>query len=123
MLLSESRWQGADLGKLVEEELTPYRTGEDGRIAAAGPNILLHPATAQALALALHELATNAAKHGALAATAGKLRLTWKLRSGSLTLLWAETGGPAVATPAAQGYGTRVISASIERQIGGRVAI
>jgi PAS domain S-box-containing protein len=120
MLLSHSRWQGADLGKLVDEELGPYRTGEDGRVAATGPNILLYPATAQALALALHELATNAAKHGALSSATGRVRLAWELRSGSLALHWAETGGPSVEPPAAQGYGTRVISASIERQLGGR---
>ncbi len=120
MLLSQSRWQGADLGKLVDEELGPYRTGEGGRITATGPNILLHPATAQAFALALHELATNAAKHGALSSTTGRVRVVWELRSGSLVLHWAETGGPAVEAPASHGYGTRVIRASIERQLGGR---
>jgi PAS domain S-box-containing protein len=119
MLLSESRWQGADLGKLVDEELGPYRTGEDRRITATGANILLHPATAQALALAVHELATNAAKHGALSST-GRVRLNWELGPGSLVLHWAEIGGPAVEAPASQGYGTRVIRASIERQLGGR---
>jgi PAS domain S-box-containing protein len=120
MLLSHSRWQGADLGKLVDEELGPYRTGEAGRITVSGPDIVLHPATAQTLALALHELATNAAKHGALSANAGRVRFAWELKSGSLTLYWSETGGPPVEAPAAQGYGTRVIGASIERQLGGR---
>ncbi len=120
MLLSQSRWEGADLGKLVDEELAPYRTAERGRIATSGPAIILHPATAQTLALALHELATNAAKHGALSASTGKLRLAWELRSGSIELHWSEAGGPPVAPPASQGYGTRVISASIERQLGGR---
>jgi PAS domain S-box-containing protein len=121
MLLSQSRWQGADLGKLVDEELAPYRTG-DGRVAATGPNILLDPPTAQTLALALHELATNAAKHGALSAPAGRVRLTWDLRGGRLALHWTETGGPPVEPPAAPGYGTRVISASIERQLGGNAS-
>jgi PAS domain S-box-containing protein len=120
MLLSQSRWLGADLGKLVDEELGPYRTGEPGRITVAGPDMLLHPATAQTLALALHELATNAAKHGALSSSAGRLRFDWELKSGSLVLHWIETGGPPIEAPASQGYGTRVISASIERQLGGR---
>src|SRR6266436_367532 len=66
MLLSRSRWEGADLHKLVAEELAPYRTGEAESVAAIGPQVVLQPATAQALALALHELATNAAKYGAL---------------------------------------------------------
>jgi len=120
VLLSQSRWEGADLGKLVEEELAPYRTGDAARIMANGPDIILHPATAQTLALAVHELATNAAKHGALSAPTGRLRLTWDLRAGNIELHWAETGGPSVAPPTSQGYGTRVIGASIERQLGGR---
>jgi PAS domain S-box-containing protein len=120
MLLSHSRWQGADLAKLVDEELGPYRTGEPGRITVAGPDLVLHPATAQTLALALHELATNAAKHGALSSPAGRVRFAWELKAGSLALHWAEAGGPPVEAPATQGYGTRVISASIERQLGGR---
>ena len=120
MLLSHARWQGADLGRLVDEELGPYRTGEPGRIAVTGPDLVLHPATAQTLALALHELATNAAKHGALSANAGRVQFAWELKAGSLALYWKESGGPPVKAPAAQGYGTRVISASIERQLGGR---
>jgi len=120
MLLSHARWQGADLGRLVDEELGPYRTGEPGRITVTGPDMVLHPATAQTLALALHELATNAAKHGALSASAGRVQFDWELKAGSLVLNWAETGGPPVKAPASQGYGTRVISASIERQLGGR---
>jgi PAS domain S-box-containing protein len=121
MLLSHARWQGADLSRLVDEELGPYRTGEAGRITITGPNIVLHPATAQTLALALHELATNAAKHGALSAGAGRVHFAWELKAGSFVLNWCETGGPPVKAPVAQGYGTRVISASIERQLGGRV--
>jgi PAS domain S-box-containing protein len=120
MLLSHARWQGADLGRLVDEELGPYRTGEAGRITVTGPDLVLHPATAQTLALALHELATNAAKHGALSANAGRVHFAWELKAGSLALNWSETGGPPVKAPVAQGYGTRVISASIERQLGGR---
>jgi len=120
MLLSHARWQGADLGRLVDEELGPYRTGEAGRITVTGPNLVLHPATAQTLALALHELATNAAKHGALSASAGRVQFAWELKAGSLVFYWSEAGGPPVKAPASQGYGTRVISASIERQLGGR---
>jgi CheY-like chemotaxis protein len=120
MLLSHARWQGADLGRLVDEELGPYRTGEAGRIVVTGPNLVLHPATAQTLALALHELATNAAKHGALSSSAGRVQFAWELKAGSLAFHWKESGGPPVKAPAAQGYGTRVISASIERQLGGR---
>jgi two-component sensor histidine kinase/CheY-like chemotaxis protein len=119
ILLSQSRWQGAELRRLVEEELAPYRTTDRDKIVAIGPDVVLEPATAQTLALALHELATNAAKYGPLSATPGRVRLTWDVRPGSLALEWSETGGPAVAVPTTKGYGTRVISASIERQLGG----
>ena len=67
-LLSNSRWQGADLTKLVDEELAPYRSSHAGRLRISGPKVLLEPTKAQTLALALHELATNAAKYGALSA-------------------------------------------------------
>jgi PAS domain S-box-containing protein len=120
MLLSRSRWEGADLRKLVEEELAPYRTGETESVAAIGPEVVLQPATAQALALALHELATNAAKYGALSTATGNVKLKWELEPDHLVLQWTETGGPAVKPPSSEGYGTRVIGASIERQLGGR---
>jgi len=121
MLLSRSRWEGADLRKLVEEELAPYRTSEAESVSVIGPELVLQPATAQALALALHELATNAAKYGALSTASGKVRLCWELLADSLVLQWDETGGPRVEPPFSEGYGTRVIGASIERQLGGQV--
>jgi two-component sensor histidine kinase/DNA-binding response OmpR family regulator len=120
VLLSESRWEGADLGKLVDEELAPYRTSESERIIVSGPAVFLQPASAQILALVLHELATNAAKYGALCNASGSVRLTWSLGLEGLVMRWEEVGGPPVTAPVAQGYGTRVISASVERQLGGR---
>ena len=120
-LLSDARWQGADFGKLVEEEITPYRTTERDKIVVAGAKVVLEPAIAQALALALHELATNAAKYGSLSAPAGWVRLTWEIRSGNLVLDWLEIGGPPVEPPLTKGYGSKFISASIERQLDGAV--
>ncbi len=118
-LLAQSRWQGADLARLVEEELAPYRTGDAQKITATGPDVSLEPRTAQTLALALHELSTNAAKYGALSIVSGRVQVTWDLRSDSLVLRWIESGGPAVAPPASAGFGIRVISASVERQLEG----
>ena len=120
-LLSDARWQGADFGKLVEEEITPYRTTERDKIVVTGAKVVLEPAIAQALTLALHELATNAAKYGSLSAPAGWVRLTWEIRSGNLVLDWLEIGGPPVEPPLTKGYGSEVISASIERQLDGAV--
>lgn len=119
-LLSDSRWEGADLATLVAEELDPYRAAD--KVGIDGPDISLHPSTAQGLALALHELATNAAKHGALSSVNGKLRLTWQLRPDALVVQWEETGGPAVAEPTAKSFGLRVIRASIEQQLNGEVS-
>jgi PAS domain S-box-containing protein len=116
-LLSEARWRGADLGTLVGEELAPYRVGD--KIAIAGPNISLLPATAQGIALALHELATNAAKHGALSRLQGKVSLTWQVGLEALMLRWEESGGPLIAAPSARSFGLKVIRASIEQQLGG----
>ncbi len=118
-LLSDSRWRGADLATLVSEELAPYRAGD--KIQFRGPDISLQPATAQGLALALHELATNAAKHGALSLPAGKVTLEWQLQGDALTLHWVENGGPAIVQPSSRSFGLKVIAASIEQQLGGRV--
>src|SRR5438552_8063345 len=92
ILLSESRWEGADLSGLLAEELAPYRNSDSERIIAVGPAVFLQPAVAQILALVLHELATNAAKYGALSMTSGRMKLSWQLRSNELELQWEETG-------------------------------
>jgi PAS domain S-box-containing protein len=116
-LLSQSRWEGADLARLVAEELEPYRADE--AVSMNGPATMLHPRRAQTLALAIHELATNAAKYGALGRPSGKVKLSWRDDEGGLTIEWSESGGPKVSAPDNQGYGTRVIRASLE-QLGGR---
>ncbi len=117
-LLSESRWHGADISALVEEELAPYRVGEGEQIAISGPNVSLLPHVAQGVALALHELATNAAKHGALTSMAGKVSLSWQQQSEALVLQWCESGPP-IVPPSARSFGLKVIRASIEQQLGG----
>jgi PAS domain S-box-containing protein len=119
-VLAQSRWQGADLGGLVEEELAPFRTSDTDKIVVQGPRVLLQPTPAQTLALAMHELATNAAKYGALSSVAGKVRVNWELKDGMLLLDWNETGGPPAKNPSTSGFGTRIILASIEGQLGGQ---
>jgi PAS domain S-box-containing protein len=120
-LLAGSRWEGADLTRLVEEEFSPYRAAGNERVSARGPVVLLPPATAQTIALAVHELATNAAKYGALSTDTGRVDLTWQTKSGKLQLVWAESGGPEITPPDRRGYGSRAIIAGIERQLGGLV--
>ena len=119
-LLSDSRWHGADLDALVAEELAPYRLIEAEKVKISGPKVSLLPHMAQGLALALHEMATNAAKHGALSSMAGKVSVTWQAQPESLVLQWIETGGPRIVPPPARSFGLNVIRASIENQLGGK---
>jgi PAS domain S-box-containing protein len=117
-VLSLSSWQGAEIRKLIEEELAPYSTGD--QIALRGPEIQLEPATAQTVALALHELVTNSAKYGALSGLSGRLAVSWEDQAGLLKIIWVESGGPPVEKPVSRGFGTRSVIASIESQLGGR---
>jgi len=119
-LLSDSRWHGADLRALVMDELAPYRTGDTDKVEISGPDVSLQPHMAQGLALALHELATNAAKHGALSSPPGKVMLAWQARPDRLLLQWVESNGPRIVAPAAHSFGLKVIGASVEQQLGGK---
>src|SRR5262249_22501782 len=120
-ILSHSRWQGADLGGLIEEEFAPYTSAESGQVVVNGPKAFLDPNSAQAFALALHELAANAAKYGALSSAGGQVDLSWGTEQDRLILNWVERGGPRVRRPAASGFGTKIIMGSIERQLHGAV--
>src|SRR6185437_11712608 len=117
-ILSLSNWEGAEVGRLVEEETAPYSSGE--QIALHGAELRLQPATAQTLALALHELVTNSAKYGALSALSGRLNIRWEAQPDALQLFWEEHGGPPVEKPISRGFGTRSVIASIESQLGGK---
>ena len=117
-VLSLSSWQGAEIRKLIDEELAPYSAGD--QIALRGPEIQLMPATAQTVALALHELVTNSAKYGALSVQSGRLSVHWENPPDLLKIVWTETGGPHVDKPVSRGFGTRSVIASIESQLGGK---
>jgi PAS domain S-box-containing protein len=119
-LLSQSRWQGADVQRLVLEEVAPYRTS-GGKITADGPAVLVSPETAQSVALTLHELATNAAKYGALSAKGGELTVRWTTEDGRLTLDWEEKGGPRIEKPSSTGFGMKIIHANLNASGKGRV--
>ena len=120
-LLSQSRWQGADVAQLVAEEMAPFRNGHADKVQVSGGSFVLAAEKAQIVALALHELATNAAKYGALSCASGRVEVTWAFESGRFVLRWRETGGPAVEAPARQGFGSKIMNASIKQQIGGDV--
>jgi len=113
-LFVATRWIGAELSTIAGHELAPYSTSGDERVRIDGPQVLLAPDTAQAVAVTLHELATNAAKYGALSRANGHIDLKWSHEAnGRLDLRWVETGGPTVEPPARRGFGGRVIEQMI----------
>ena len=120
-LLSESRWRGANIVEIIQEELAPYRAPTFDRVRISGNSLSLEPSTAQALGLALHELATNAAKYGALSLPSGGVEVAWELKDAKLEVRWTEHGGPSVEQMVPVGFGIRVIKASVESQLGGAV--
>ena len=119
-LFVQSRWTGAELGSLVKQELSPYSRDGEMRTRIDGPAVMLKPDLAQAIAVALHELATNAAKYGALSVANGQVRVEWsRAADGRLVLRWTEAGGPPVNPPTRKGFGTNVIGAMIRGHVGG----
>lgn len=121
-ILAESRWEGADLRRLAEEELAAHQSESAPRIDVCGSEIMLKPQAAQALAILLHELATNATKYGALSTELGRVSLEWRVASaGSFELLWVEKDGPPVLPPTRRGVGTGVVERAIRMHLGGQI--
>jgi PAS domain S-box-containing protein len=130
-LLAEEGWMAAELRTLLERELAPLTSSGRGAPAGAmrltGPSIPLSPTVVQPFVMVLHELASNAAKHGALSRPGGQVEVSWQIGSqsggdGILHLRWAEHGGPPVSgPPSRRGLGTRVIEATLRGQLGGSV--
>jgi len=122
-LLSKSGWQNVGLDVLVHNQLAPYMNGAN--IMTGGPGVMLASAEIQAVARVLHELATNAAKYGALSTADGRVSLTWDYQSSgkarNLILFWRELGGPAVAPHVQPSYGTNLIRNLIPHELGGAV--
>ncbi|WP_372619981.1 HWE histidine kinase domain-containing protein [Falsiroseomonas sp.] len=124
-MLADARWQGSELGALLTGELSAFLATQ--RVELAGPPVMLPARTAQPLAMAAHELATNAVKHGALSSAEGSVTVTWALEQADsdqpvLALRWAEAGGPPVTPPQRRGFGSRVLE-GVLRQAGGRVML
>jgi PAS domain S-box-containing protein len=125
-LFAKSRWMGAELGSLIKQELLPYSRDGQMRTLIDGPTIMLKADLAQTIAVALHELATNAAKYGALSVATGRVRVEWSLSAnagGRLVLRWTEAGGPLVNPPTRKGFGTHVMEVMIRSHEGGDVRL
>jgi two-component sensor histidine kinase len=118
-LFVTTRWIGAELSAIATQELAPYSEVRGKRVFIDGPQTLLEPDAAQAIAVTLHELATNAAKYGALSTPNGQVCLEWShAADGQLRLRWIETDGPAVQEPTRKGVGGRIIEQMIAQQKG-----
>ncbi|MGG5822117.1 HWE histidine kinase domain-containing protein [Falsiroseomonas sp. HW251] len=132
-ILAAGQWESAAMRALVEAELATFQPGEgeradavslEQRVTIEGPDLALAPDAVQALSMAFHELATNAAKYGALSVAEGRVWVTWAVDrvTASLTIIWRESGGPRVdSTPVRRGFGSRVIEATVQNQLGGLV--
>jgi two-component sensor histidine kinase len=122
-LLSRSNWHGVSLAEIIQRELAPYDKTND----IGGPSVTLKPEATQAVATVLHELTTNAAKHGAFSNGTGRVSVQWRwLQNGShgrLLIEWQETGGPPVLAPSRSGYGTSIIRELIPFELGGAVEL
>jgi len=122
-LLSQSRWCGVGLTDLIRHQLAPYTT--EANTTIGGPDVMLASAQTQAVAMVIHELVTNAAKHGALSRASGRVAVSWD-RAGPdtaamLTITWREVGGPPIAAPVQSGYGSSLIRDLIPHELGGTV--
>jgi two-component sensor histidine kinase len=119
-LFVQARWIGAEVSAIAKQELAPYLDEHEARVRIEGLETVLGPTAAQAVAVVLHELATNAAKYGALSQAKGQIRLTWsRSEDGQLALRWTELGGPRVHAPEREGFGSRLIEGTIS-QLGGK---
>ena len=123
-LFVESRWEGAELHSLAKEELAAYSQGRETCVQIGGPSVMLEPNAAQAIAVTLHELATNAAKYGALSVPDGHVRIEWSHeQDGRLVLRWTEKGGPPVEPPTRRGFGARVMEKMVRGQLKGELRL
>ncbi|MEE1657908.1 PAS domain S-box protein [Microvirga sp. CF3062] len=125
-ILTRDNWEGAELRDIVGEVIEPYCRESSGRCDIDGPRVRLTPSMALALSMAVHELATNAAKYGALSVSTGQVSISWSVLPGNprqLTLCWQEQGGPPVAFPKRKGFGTRLIERSLAQELAGEVSL
>ena len=121
-LLAQNRWEGGDLARIVTDEMSGFQRAD--QLSISGPHIALRPDAVQPVSLVIHELATNAVKYGALSLDTGRIEISWNiLPGGELRLHWTEAGGPAVAAPAAAGFGSTLVKEVATRQLAGSLEI
>jgi two-component sensor histidine kinase/PAS domain-containing protein len=126
-LLTGERWAGASIHDAISQAVTPHRHDAD-RVRIGGPNIRISPKTALALALAMHELSTNAVKYGAWSNDRGTVEITWAIENDAtdgrrLEIVWQERGGPTVAPPTTRGFGSRLIERGLAGEMNADVTL
>ena len=127
-VLTRESWEGAELKTVVADAIRPLEAaeGQDSRFAVSGPRLRLAPRLALSIAMALHELGTNAVKYGALSRESGRVTITWTVQRRPelcLSLRWSESGGPSVTPPTRRGFGSRLIERSLARELAGKVEL
>jgi two-component sensor histidine kinase len=126
-LLSREKWQGSELQDVIRRVLEPYLLNNPERVRMFGPRVPLSPRLAVVLSMIVHEIATNAAKYGALSNESGAVVLDWEIVEDSagrqLRLIWTEAGGPPVVEPVQRGFGSRLIERSARDQLGGEATV
>ena len=127
-LMACDKWQGANLTAVISETLAPFAQGAPGRVEIFGPAVWLGPTAAVTLAMAMHELATDAAKYGCLSVPQGRVSVTWNHDLGggtqpALDLLWEETNGPHVAPLKNRGFGSRLIEQGVKNELNGEARL
>jgi PAS domain S-box-containing protein len=122
-LLVRTEWRGVDVEELVRAQLAHFADLVGSRIAVDGPRLHLNAAAAQAIGLALHELATNAGKYGALSVDAGRVDVRWRLEGDTFMMSWTERNGPPVSAPKRRGFGSTVVDSMAKLSVGGEVEL
>jgi two-component sensor histidine kinase len=118
-LLARDKWTGVSLHDVLKSEFQAYAGRDSARFSIVGADARLGARAAQTLSLALHELTTNAAKHGALSVPEGRVEIQSAINGQELRLTWTETGGPEVRLPSSQGFGSVIVERSIAHELGG----
>ena len=121
-VLTLEQWEGADLSSIVAGVLRPFETGDGSRLQRTGGSLRLTPRKALAVAMAVHELATNAVKYGALSRDGGRVLVAWRAVEEGFEITWTEIGGPPVSPPAEHGFGSRLLQ-RLAQELGGALDI
>ena len=120
-VLTRESWSAASMREIVADAVAPFCS--DGRCTVEGPELRLNPRAAVSIALAVHELATNASKYGGLSSDTGRVEVEWKIEDGRLGFTWREVGGPEVTVPSRRGFGTRMIERGLASDLDGVVTL